>query len=83
MIVVERPVDSEPTCTQSVSTVPEDPQVPSEAFIVVDSSCISKDAAHGMEIISMTIAKAVQVCLFEARAVLSRRLIDSVAFIIP
>ena len=83
MIVVERPVDSEPTCTQSVSTVPKDPQVPSEAFILVDSSCISKDAAHGMEIISMTIANAVEACLFEARAVLNRRLIGSVAFIIP
>jgi|TARA_B100000287_G_scaffold122310_2_gene114153 hypothetical protein len=36
-----------------------------------------------MEIISMTIANAVEVCLFEARAVLNRRLIGSVAFIIP
>ena len=83
MIVVERPVDSEPTCTQSVSTVPKDPQVASEAFILVDSSCISKDAAHGMVIISMTIANTMEVCLFEARAVLNRRLIGLVAFIIP
>ena len=58
MIVVERPVDSEPTSTQSVSTVPEDPQVASEVFIDTDSSWISKDADHGMEIISATIMKA-------------------------
>jgi len=59
MIVVERPVDSEPTSTQSVSTVPEDPQVASEVFIDTDFSLISKDADHGIEIISATIMKAV------------------------
>ncbi len=58
-IVVERPVDSEPTSTQSVSTVPEEPHVPSETFIDTDSLSISRDADHGMEIIRMTIAKAV------------------------
>ena len=44
---------------------------------------MSKDADHGIEIIRITIAKAVKLCLFEARLVLGRRLIDSVAFIIP
>lgn len=58
-IVVGRPVDSEPTSIHSVSTVPEEPHVSSDAFIDADSSFISIDADHGMEIIRMTIAMAV------------------------